>query len=88
MGEDPYESFETKKFDLNREFNDSETSQYLIAAGRQTWVATCKSATSAFLSSLVLQGKKKTISLLKTCRDVDSDVDCLLESHAVARVEM
>lgn len=56
------------KPDLHRKLNDGEVTQHRTATGRLAWVATGTSPTYACLDSTALQGKKKTVSLLQSCR--------------------
>lgn len=59
----------TTKPDLHRELNDEEISAHRSIAGRLAWIGTGTSPTSAFLASMALQGKKKTVALLNSCRE-------------------
>lgn len=62
-------SLKTTKVVLHRELNDREALEHLNAAGGLAWVAPVTLPTSAFVASMALQRKVRTLSVLHRCRE-------------------
>lgn len=82
-GKDTTGSLHATKLDLTRQLNDEELTQHRTAAGRLAWVGTGTSPTTACIASIALQGKQKTIALLKGCLEAYANLQA--ESLAFLR---
>lgn len=71
-----YDLMSATKLDLYLELNENEPSLHLTVAGSPAWFSTGILPTSACISSIALQGRRKRFSLLNSCR------------HAYAQIQL